>query len=59
MQVGDLCKVVKNGHSIPQIDNVIIITRFVGSAYVEGVNTRSGRRHHYLRINLVPLTKKL
>jgi len=55
IEVGDLCKVVKNGHSIPQIDNVIVITRFVGSAYVEGVNLVTNRRHHYLRDNLIKL----
>ena len=55
MQVGDLCKVVKNGHTIPQIDDVIVITRFVGSAYVEGVNLVTNRRHHYLRDNLIKL----
>jgi ribosomal protein L24 len=55
IEVGDLCKVVRNGHKKPQIDNVIVVTRFVGAVYVEGVNTLTGNRHHYLRDNLIKL----
>ena len=55
IEVGDLCKVVRKGHKKPQIDNVILVTKSVGSVYVEGVNLVTNRRHHYLRDNLIKL----
>jgi len=52
MQIGDLYRVIKNGHAKPQLGDLIIVTRFVGSAYVEGINTKTGNRHHYLKVEL-------
>jgi ribosomal protein L24 len=52
MQIGDICKVIKNGHKKPQKGDLIMITRFVGSVYVEGTNLRTNTRHHYLKTEL-------
>ena len=60
MVIGDLYRVIKNGHTKPQLGDLIVITRFVGgcpsdSAYVEGINTKTGNRHHYLKVELEKL----
>ena len=55
MEIGDLCRVIKNGHTKPQLGDLIIVTRFVGSAYVEGTNLRTNTTHHYLKIELEKL----
>ena len=59
MKVGDLYRVIKNGHTktrvAPQLGDLIIVTRFVGSSYVEGINTKTGNRHHYLKVELEKL----
>ena len=52
VQIGDICKVIKNGHQKPQMGDLIMITRFVGSVYVEGTNLRTNTRHHYLKVEL-------
>ena len=52
MRIGDICKVIKNGHTKPQMGDLIMITRFVGSVYVEGTNLRTNTRHHYLKVEL-------
>ena len=56
MQIGDICKVIKNGHTKPQKNDLIIITRKVGSVYVEGINLRTNTRHHYLKTELEVVT---
>ena len=55
MNIGDLCRVIVNNHTNWQLGDFVLITRFVGSAYVEGINTRTGNRHHYLKDNLEKL----
>ena len=55
MEVGDLCRVIKNGHTKPQLGDLVLIVRFIGSAYVEGVNTKTGTHHHYLLVELEKL----
>ena len=59
MQIGDLCKVIVNNHSVWQLGDLILITRLLnghtGTCYVEGINTRTGKRHHYLKENLEKL----
>ena len=52
MQVGDICRVIKSGHTKPQKGDLIMITRTVGSVYVEGVNLKTNNRHHYLKTEL-------
>jgi len=56
MQIGDICKVIKNGHQDPQKGDLIMITRTVGSVYVEGTNLRTNTRHHYLKTELEVVT---
>ena len=62
MKIGDLYRVKIQGHTDWQLGDLIVITRFVGgcrfdSAYVEGMNTKTGNRHHYLKDNLEKLCK--
>ncbi len=52
MQIGDICRVIKNGHTKPQKGDLIMITRTVGSVYVEGTNLRTNTTHHYLKTEL-------
>ncbi len=52
MRIGDICRVIKNGHKKPQKGDLIMITRTVGSVYVEGVNLRTNTTHHYLKTEL-------
>ena len=52
MNIGDICRVIKNGHQKPQKGDLIMITRTVGSVYVEGVNLRTNTTHHYLKTEL-------
>jgi len=55
IEVGDLCRVIKNGHTKPQLGDLVLVTRFVGSAYVEGKNLKTGGTHHYLKVELEKL----
>lgn len=55
MEVGDICLVIKNGHTKPQVGDLVIITKEVGTAYVEGMNLRTNTRHHYLKVELEKL----
>ena len=57
MQIGDLCKVIVNNHTVWQLGDLVIVTRLMpwGGAYVEGINTKTGKRHHYLKENLEKL----
>ena len=55
IEVGDLCRVIKNGHKEPQLGDLVVVTQIYDRAscfYVEGINTRTGERHHYLKRNL-------
>ncbi len=56
MRIGDICRVIKNGHQKPQMGDLIMITRLVGSVYVEGTNLRTNTRHHYLKTELEVVT---
>ena len=48
MRVGDLCKVQKeNTHWASQQGNLVLITKQVGSVYVEGINLKTLKFHHY------------
>jgi|9_EtaG_2_1085328.scaffolds.fasta_scaffold17896_3 hypothetical protein len=55
MKEGELCRVIINGHNNFQLGDIILITRMVGISYVEGFNTRTGNRHHYLKEKLEKL----
>ena len=55
IKVGDLCRVIKNGHKKPQLGDLVVITQIYDRAtnfYVEGINTKTGNCHHYLKRNL-------
>lgn len=53
MKVGDLCKVIlANTHVETQLDHLVLITKKVGSAYVEGINLKTLRIHHYNKFEL-------
>ena len=54
IKVGDLCRVIKNGHDKPQLGDLVVVTQICGGSgfYVEGINTKTGNRHHYLKRNL-------
>ena len=57
MRIGDICRVTKDGtHKSPQIGDLVLITRLVGSVYVEGTNLRTNTRHHYLKTELEVVT---
>jgi len=56
MQIGDICKVIKDGHQVPQVGDLIMITRTVGSVYVEGINLTTNKTHHYLKTELEVVT---
>ena len=57
MRIGDICKVIKdNTHKSPQVGDLIMITRTVGSVYVEGVNLTTNKTHHYLKTELEVVT---
>ncbi len=53
MKVGDLCKVQKeNTHWASQQDNLVLITKLKGSVYVEGINLKTLKFHHYNKSEL-------
>ena len=57
MRIGDICRVTKDGtHKSPQIGDLVLITRLVGSVYVEGTNLRTNTTHHYLKTELEVVT---
>ena len=56
MEVGELYRVIKEGHNFEQLGDLIMLTRTVGfRSYVEGINTKTGPRHHYLKSDLEKL----
>ncbi len=53
MQVGTLYKVIKNGHSYPQVGDIVVLTgKNTGNRVITGLNLRTGKRHHYFLKNL-------
>ena len=53
MKVGDLCKVQKeNTHWASQQGNLVLVTKYVGSTYVEGINLKTLKFHHYAKTEL-------
>ena len=55
MKIGDLYKVIISGHIDWQLGDLIVITRLLNGRIVEGINTKTGNRHHYLKDNLEKL----
>ena len=55
IQVGDLCKVIKNGHTYNQLGNHVLITRIIGTCYAEGINLTNDKTHHYRHVELEKL----
>ena len=55
IQVGDLCKVIKNGHSYNQLGDFVLVTRITGEVYIEGININNNKRHHYRQMELEKL----
>ena len=56
MKIGDLYRVKIQGYTDWQLGDIIIIARYpVATRYVEGINTKTGKRHHYLKNNLEKL----
>jgi len=56
MRIGDICRVIKNGSKTPQVGDLVLITRIVGSVYLEGTNLRTNTRYHYLKMELEVVT---
>ena len=53
MNIGDICRVNTNlSHKPTQQNDLIMITRKVGSVYVEGINLKTNTKHHYLKTEL-------
>lgn len=52
IQVGDLCKVIINSHTLWQLGDLVLITKIIGRSYIEGISTRTGNRHHYSKETL-------
>ena len=55
IEIGDLCRVIVNGHTDWQLGDLVVVTQIYDRAsnyYVEGINTKTGTRHHYLKSNL-------
>ena len=56
MNIGDICRVNTNlSHKPTQQNDLIMITRKVGSVYVEGINLKTNTKHHYLKTELEKL----
>jgi len=56
MQIGDICRVTKDGSKTPQVGDLVLITRIIGSVYLEGTNLRTNTRYHYLKTELEMVT---
>ena len=58
MKVGDLCKVIKEGtHTTCQKDDLVLITKKLGSVYVEGINLKTLNFHHYCKHELETISE--
>jgi len=56
MKTGKLYKVIRNGHSYPQVGDVVVFTgKNTGNRVITGLNLRTGKRHHYFLENLEEL----
>jgi hypothetical protein len=55
IKIGDLCRVVVNSHTVWQLGDLVLITKIIGKSYIEGINTRTGDRHHYPKESLEKL----
>ena len=47
IEVGDLCRVAVNSHLNSHLGDLVLITKIIGRSYIQGINTRTGNRHHY------------
>ena len=59
MKIGTLYKVIRNGHTYPQVGDVIACLKQVGGVdlYLLGLNLRTNKRHHYHIDNLEVICK--
>jgi hypothetical protein len=58
MKVGTLYKVIRNGHTYPQVgDIVVFLGKNTGNRLMTGLNLRTGIEHHYFMENLEALCK--
>ena len=57
MKTGKLYKVIRNGHSNPQVGDVVVCLKKlkICSIYILGLNLRTKKRHHYVISNLEEL----
>jgi len=57
MKTGKLYKVIHNGHTYPQVGDVIVCLEKVSGSdnYLLGLNSRTNKRHHYNICNLEEL----
>tara|TARA_R110002110_G_scaffold136727_1_gene321636 strand:- start:246 stop:416 length:171 start_codon:yes stop_codon:yes gene_type:complete len=56
MKIGKLYKVIKNGHSYPQVGDVVVfVGKLTKNRLITGLNLRTGKRHHYFLENLEEL----
>ena len=54
MKIGTLYKVIRNGHSNPQVGDMVVCLEQVSGSdnYLLGLNLRTNKRHHYSISNL-------
>lgn len=53
MKVGDLCKVLQEDTHTPcQKKDLVLVTKKLGSVYVEGINLKTLKFHHYNKFEL-------
>ena len=54
MKIGILYKVIRNGHSNPQVGDVVVCLEQTSGVdiYLLGLNLRTNKRHHYHIDNL-------
>ena len=49
MEIGDLCKVTSfKTHATCHHNDLVLVSKKLGSVYVEGINLKSLSFHHYL-----------
>ena len=58
MKIGTLYKVIRNGHTYPQVGDIVVVTErdpeCINRWYFTGINLRTGQTHHYC-INYVEI----
>ena len=53
MKIGDLCKVLQEDtHTPGQKKDLVLVTKKLGSVYVEGINLKTLKFHHYNKFEL-------